>query len=233
MPTDCPQRDERLGWMGDAQIFIRTASYNMDVARFFTKWCQDVEDAQRPDGSFTDVSPFVCCGSGTAAWGDAGVICPWTVYRVYGDTRILERHYAAGARWIDYLVGTQHRTCSARPQGYGDWLSIEADTPKDVLATAYFALSTRMMANMAATLGQDRRRGEIRDPVRADQEPRSTRPTWRMTPASKATPRPTMSWRWRSICCRRKSGPPPPNTWSRTSAPRATTSAPASSAWAT
>jgi len=68
VPTDCPQRDERLGWMGDAQIFIRTASYNMDVSRFFTKWCQDVEDAQRPDGSFTDVSPFVCCGSGTAAW---------------------------------------------------------------------------------------------------------------------------------------------------------------------
>ena len=153
VPTDCPQRDERLGWMGDAQIFIRTASYNMDVSRFFTKWCQDVEDAQRPDGSFTDVSPFVCCGSGVAAWGDAGVICPWTVYRVYGDTRILERHYAAGARWIDYLVGSS--TNLLRPaQGYGDWLSIQADTPKDVLATAYFALSTRMMARFAETLGK-------------------------------------------------------------------------------
>ena len=153
VPTDCPQRDERLGWMGDAQIFIRTASYNMDVSRFFTKWCQDVEDAQRPDGSFTDVSPFVCCGSGVAAWGDAGVICPWTIYRVYGDTRILERHYAAGARWIDYLVGTS--TNLLRPaHGYGDWLSIQADTPKDVLATAYFALSTRLMANFAATLNK-------------------------------------------------------------------------------
>ena len=153
VPTDCPQRDERLGWMGDAQIFIRTASYNMDVSRFFTKWCQDVEDAQRPDGSFTDVSPFVCCGSGTAAWGDAGVICPWTIYRVYGDTHILERHYAAGAKWIDYLVG--HSKDLLRPaQGYGDWLSIKAETPKDVLATAYFALSTRLMANFAKALGK-------------------------------------------------------------------------------
>lgn len=151
VPTDCPQRDERLGWMGDAQIFIRTASYNMDVSRFFTKWCQDVEDAQRPDGAFTDVSPFVCCGSGTAAWGDAGVICPWVMYRVYGDKRILERHYAAGAKWIDYLCG--HSKDLLRPAaGYGDWLSIEADTPKDVLATAYFALSTRLMANFARTL---------------------------------------------------------------------------------
>ena len=153
VPTDCPQRDERLGWMGDAQIFIRTASYNMDVSRFFTKWCQDVEDAQRPNGAFTDVSPFVCCGSGVAAWGDAGVICPWVIYRVYGDKRILERHYAAGARWIEYLVGNSKDLL--RPaQGYGDWLSIQADTPKDVLATAYFALSTRLMANYAEVLGK-------------------------------------------------------------------------------
>ena len=153
VPTDCPQRDERLGWMGDAQIFIRTATYNMDVARFFTKWCQDVEDAQRPDGAFTDVSPVVCCGAGTAAWGDAGVICPWTIYRVYGDTRILERHYAAGVRWIEYLKA--HSKELLRPaEGYGDWLSIKANTPKDVLATAYFGLSTKIMADMAVTLGK-------------------------------------------------------------------------------
>jgi alpha-L-rhamnosidase len=153
VPTDCPQRDERLGWMGDAQIFIRTASYNMDVSRFFTKWCQDVEDAQRADGSFTDVSPDVCCGSGVAAWGDAGMICPWTIYRVYGDTRILERHYDAGEKWITYLLA--HSKNLLRPaEGYGDWLSIRADTPKDVLATAYFALSTRRMADLARVLGK-------------------------------------------------------------------------------
>src|ERR1035437_7813718 len=140
--------------MGDAQIFVRTATYNMDVSRFFTKWCQDVEDAQRPDGSFTDVSPFVCCGSGTAAWGDAGVICPWTIYRVYGDTRILERHYDAGAKWIAYLT-SQSKNLIRPAQGYGDWLSIASDTPKDVLATAYFGLSTKIMANMAKVLGRD------------------------------------------------------------------------------
>ncbi len=154
VPTDCPQRDERLGWMGDAQIFIRTATFNMDVARFFTKWCQDVEDAQRPDGAFTDVSPAVAAGAGTAAWGDAGVICPWTVYRVYGDTRILERRFESGARWIEYMRKNSRELL--RPaQGYGDWLSLQADTPKDLLATAYFAGSTRVMSSMARVLGRE------------------------------------------------------------------------------
>ena len=151
IPTDCPQRDERLGWMGDAQIFARTATYNMDVSRFFTKWLVDVDDAQRPDGAFTDVSPFVAAGAGTAAWGDAGVICPWVIYQVYGDTRVLEQHYEAGAKWIAYLQA--HSNELLRPaEGYGDWLSIQADTPKDVLATAYFACSTRLMARIAAVL---------------------------------------------------------------------------------
>ena len=88
VPTDCPQRDERLGWMGDAQVFVRAASYNADVAAFFTKWLVDVDDAQRADGSFTDVSPDLAgLGSGTAGWADAGVICPWTIYWVYNDRR--------------------------------------------------------------------------------------------------------------------------------------------------
>jgi alpha-L-rhamnosidase len=153
VPTDCPQRDERLGWMGDAQIFVGTATFNMDVARFFTKWTVDVDDAQKPDGAFADVSPYVSVGAGVAAWGDAGVICPWVIYERYGDTRILENHYAAGAKWIDYL--TAHSKDLLRPaEGYGDWLSIQADTPKDVLATAYFALSTRIMGKMAVVLGK-------------------------------------------------------------------------------
>lgn len=84
VPTDCPQRDERLGWMGDAQVFIRSAVNNRDVAAFFTKWMADVDDARR-DGAFSDVAPDVCCGAGTAAWGDAGVIVPWTMYRTYGS----------------------------------------------------------------------------------------------------------------------------------------------------
>jgi alpha-L-rhamnosidase len=153
IPTDCPQRDERLGWMGDAQIFARTATFNTDVSRFFTKWLADVDDAQRVDGAFTDVSPFAAAGAGTAAWGDAGVICPWTIYLVYGDTRILEKHYAAGAKWIAYLK-SRSKDLLRPAQGYGDWLSIQADTPKDVLATAYFACSTRLMAQMAQVLGK-------------------------------------------------------------------------------
>jgi alpha-L-rhamnosidase len=153
IPTDCPQRDERLGWMGDAQIFVGTATFNMDVASFFTKWTVDVDDAQKPDGAFADVSPYVAVGAGVAAWGDAGVICPWVIYERYGDMRILESHYAAGAKWIDYL--TSHSKDLLRPaEGYGDWLSIQADTPKDVLATAYFALSTRIMGKMAVVLGK-------------------------------------------------------------------------------
>lgn len=154
IPTDCPQRDERFGWMGDAQIYIRTASFITDVAAFFTKWTVDVDDAQFPDGSFSNVSPtFNFIGSGVAAWGDAGVICPWTVYQVYGDKRILERHYAAMARWIEYCKKNSKNL--VRPDdGFGDWVSIQADTPKDVLGTAYFAYSTDLMSRIAEVLGK-------------------------------------------------------------------------------
>jgi alpha-L-rhamnosidase len=154
IPTDCPQRDERLGWMGDAQIYVRTATYNADVAAFFTKWLVDVEDAQLPNGGFSDVSPRrVAMGGGTAAWGDAGVICPWTIYQVYGDTRVLAEHYDAMQKWIDYCKGTT-RGLLRPAEGYGDWLSIQADTPKDVLATAYFARSTKLVAEIAQVLGK-------------------------------------------------------------------------------
>jgi len=156
IPTDCPQRDERLGWMGDAQIYVRTATFNTDVAAFFTKWAVDVEDAQLPNGGFSDVSPRkVAEGGGTAAWGDAGVICPWTIYKVYGDTRILAEHYDSMQKWIEYCKGTTKGTLLRPAEGYGDWLSIQADTPKDVLATAYFAQSTRLVAEIAGVLGKE------------------------------------------------------------------------------
>ena len=154
VPTDCPQRDERLGWTGDAQIFIRTATCNMDVAAFFTKWFVDLEDAQGPEGDFPNVAPrVVSIGGGTAAWGDAGVICPWTIYQVYNDTRLIEKHYQAMARWIEYLQ--THSENLLRPAaGYGDWVSIGSDTPKDVIATAYFAYSTHLLSQMAAAVGK-------------------------------------------------------------------------------
>jgi len=156
VPTDCPQRNERLGWTGDAQIFVRTATYNMDVAAFFTKWLIDLEDAQTPTGSFPDVAPRkATMGGGTAAWGDAGIICPWTIYQAYDDTQVIEKHYEAMKKWIDYLK--ENSDGLLRPdKGYGDWLSIEDETPKDVIATAYFAYSTRLFSKTAAALGKNK-----------------------------------------------------------------------------
>ncbi len=157
VPTDCPQRDERLGWMGDAQIFVRTAAANRDVAAFFEKWMDDVVDAQGTEGGFPDIAPrLVNESDGAPAWGDAGVIVPWTISQVYGDAHILERHYGAMAHWMDSLDSAnpdglwEHR----RGNDYGDWLSIDADTPKDVLATAYFAYDASLMARIARALGK-------------------------------------------------------------------------------
>jgi alpha-L-rhamnosidase len=155
IPTDCPQRDERLGWTGDAQIFVRTATYNMDVSAFFTKWLVDLEDAQTKEGAFPDVAPHkVAMGSGVAAWGDAGVICPWTIYKVYDDKRVVEKHYESMKKWIAYLK--KNSKDLLRPAyGYGDWVAVGSNTPKDVIATAYFAYSTRLVAKTAAVLGKD------------------------------------------------------------------------------
>jgi len=155
LPTDCPQRDERLGWMGDAQVFVRTATYNADVAAFFTKWLVDVDDAQR-DGAFTDISPATGFGQGMPGWADAGVICPWTIYHVYGDTRLLEKHYPAMASWIEWCRAHSTNLIRDKDRGgdCGDWLSIGADTPKDLIGTAFFAYSTKLVAQSAKALGK-------------------------------------------------------------------------------
>ena len=157
VPTDCPQRDERLGWMGDAEVFIRTATYNADVAGFFSKWLVDVDDGQSPAGSFSDVSPNTMGANGVPAWGDAGVICPWTIYEVYGDRRILEQHLPAMTKWVDYLHRHSKDLIRETDRGndYGDWLSIEADTPKDLIGTAYFAYATHLLAKSYRALGRD------------------------------------------------------------------------------
>ncbi len=154
VPTDCPQRDERLGWMGDAQVFIRTATFNNDVRAFFDHWLLDVAEAQGANGAYSDVSPKVTTGEGVAAWADAGIICPWTLYQTSADTRILARQYDSMARYIDYLKANSKNLI--RPaKGYGDWLSIQANTPKDLLATAYFAYSAHLMASIAAVLNKN------------------------------------------------------------------------------
>ena len=156
VPTDCPQRDERLGWMGDAEVFVRTATYNSDVAAFFTKWLVDVDDGRTRDGSFSDVSPNTGDGNGVPAWGDAGVICPWTIYEVYGDKRILEQHLPAMIKWVEYLHQHSDDLIRDRDRGndYGDWLSIQADTPKDLIGTAFFAHSTHLVAKSCRAVGR-------------------------------------------------------------------------------
>ncbi|MGD2245245.1 MAG: glycoside hydrolase family 78 protein [Candidatus Aminicenantes bacterium] len=161
VPTDCPQRDERLGWMGDAQIFIRTGTFNMDIAAFFTKWMRDVVDAQSGEGAFPDFAPrlkdkALMRFESAPAWGDAGIIVPWTIHRVYGDTRIITEHWEAMVKWMDFLREANPDLIRRKKTGnnYGDWLSIKADTPKDLLATAYWAYDAELMARMAKVIGR-------------------------------------------------------------------------------
>jgi len=157
IPTDCPQRDERLGWLGDAEVFIRTAAYNADVAAFFTKWLVDVDDGQSPQGAYGDVSPNTMGGNGTPAWADAGVICPWTIYEMYGDKRVLEMHLPAMIKWIEFMREHSNQLIRDGDRGsdYGDWLSIGADTPKDLIGTAFFAYSTHLVARSCHVLGRE------------------------------------------------------------------------------
>ncbi len=168
IPTDCPQRDERLGWTGDAQVFIRTAAFNMNAAGFFTKWTRDLEDAQYPNGAFPAVAPNPSAWSiedGGPAWSDAGVICPWTIYLCYGDTRLLEARYASMRRFIQFLSETSQNglRCYAEYtgwHGFGDWLALdgsdgrEGGTSKELIGTAFFAYSTHLLAKIAGILGK-------------------------------------------------------------------------------
>jgi alpha-L-rhamnosidase len=168
VPTDCPQRDERLGWTGDAQVFIRTAAYNMNVPGFFTKWTRDLEDAQFADGAYPAVAPNPAAwliGEGGPAWADAGVICPWTIYQCYGDTRLLEQRYASMQRFIEFLSQTSQNGLRCYDEyngwhGFGDWLALdgsdrrEGGTSKELIGTAFFAHSSHLLAKIANILGK-------------------------------------------------------------------------------
>lgn len=164
VPTDCPQRDERLGWTGDAQVFIGTAAFHYDVRNFFRKWLQDLRDGQRADGAYPDVAPDVLGKYGpqqfgNAAWADAGVVCPWQIYRHYGDKEILAENYDAMTRWMGYQQRTSQDLIRPRTS-YGDWLAIDAVTapnapvPCDLVGTAYFAHTADLMAKIAGVLGR-------------------------------------------------------------------------------
>ncbi len=157
VPTDCPQRDERLGWLGDAQVFARTACYNRDVAAFFHKWLDDVADAQYPSGAFSDIAPRLNVPwAGAPAWGDAGVIIPWTLYKMYGDTGVLRRHFGAMTRWMDFVERDNPDYLRTRNLGncYNDWLAPGVDqTSPELLATAYWAYDAALMAEIADAAG--------------------------------------------------------------------------------
>ncbi len=167
VPTDCPQRNERLGWMGDAQVFCRTAAWNRNVAGFFTKWQRDISDAQGAEGQMPSVAPHIegVGADGGPAWADAAAICPWTMYLCYADKDLLARHFDSLAKFIGYMEVQSKDLIRSHPDtnvwhGYGDWLALDGsgnvfgNTPKDLIGTALFAYSTSLVAKMARVLGR-------------------------------------------------------------------------------
>nr|WP_263327663.1 alpha-L-rhamnosidase [Neobacillus sp. Marseille-Q6967] len=164
VPTDCPQRDERLGWTGDAQVFIRTALFNYQGGSFFTKWLRDLKADQFEDGGVPFVIPDVLpdAESSSTAWGDAAVICPWTVYLVNGDKRLLAEQYESMKKWVDFIrkQGDNEYLWNTGFQ-LGDWLGLDAKensyigaTARDFIATAFYAYSTRLVRDAAVVLGE-------------------------------------------------------------------------------
>jgi len=156
VPTDCPQRNERCGYTGDAQFFMRAAVYNMDISAFFSRWLVDVcEEAQLPDGHFADHAPTFGPGDGpNIGWSDAGIICPYEIYRTYGDTHIIREHYAAMKRNLDWLTRESKDFLFTGKVGNGDWLSNEGGASKVVIGTAYSAFDFSLMAEMADAIGE-------------------------------------------------------------------------------
>lgn len=157
VPTDCPQRSERLGWSGDVQIFAPTAAFNMDVEAFLTRWLEALFDGQNPMGGFPDVAPTRGLMSwGNAGWSDAAVVVPWVLHERYGDRRLLARVYPALRRYLAFLEADA--TDDLRFAGrYGEWVPLDGPTPSQLVGTAYLARSARLMARIAATLdhGED------------------------------------------------------------------------------
>lgn len=171
VPTDCPQRDERLGWTGDAQAFCRTATFNADVSAFFTKWLADLRADQKVGGEVPHVIPDILNPIGSpkaetsAGWGDVAVIAPWTMYQIYGDVKLLDTQYSSMKAWVEYIRKKSGEGMIWKGGSiYGDWLSYvpppastrEADghTNRNYISTAFYAYSTKLTAQAAATLGK-------------------------------------------------------------------------------
>ncbi len=170
VPTDCPQRDERLGWTGDAQVFIRTACFNMDTAAFFTKWLRDLSADTRANGAVPFVVPDLSVrkpglmpGAGAAAWSDAATICPWTLYLSYGDKKILTQQYANMRGWVEFLrTRVDEDKIWRKGFQFGDWLDYRGPaalapspvTNIELVATAFVAYSARLTSQAASVLGK-------------------------------------------------------------------------------
>lgn len=172
IPTDCPQRDERMGWLGDAQVFAKTASYNYNTKKFFGKWLGDLRAEQRENGSVPDTVPnfWLLKGSSTA-WGDAIVIIPWQMYLFYGDVEILKQNFDAMKNWIDYITNDTLEKylwiCTDDDKKlwgkhYGDWLGLDApygsyigSTNIDLIASAFYAYSTEILIKAGKVIGKD------------------------------------------------------------------------------
>lgn len=165
VPTDCPQRDERLGWTGDAQVFFRTAAFNMDVAGFFTKWMKDVASDQLKNGSIPFVVPNVLNenDAGSTGWGDVATIIPWNMYIAYGDKEILANQYSSMKAWVDFMTSKSKDDLWNTGFHFGDWLFYRpnddndgrsAITDKYLIAQAFYAHSTQLLMNTAKVLGK-------------------------------------------------------------------------------
>ncbi|CAG1008867.1 Alpha-L-rhamnosidase [Phycisphaerales bacterium] len=154
VPTDCPQRDERLGWTGDAQFFVNTAAYTFDIASFMSRWLKTLnKDAQFEDGTFAHVAPKVRERGGSTAWGDAAIVCTHAMYLTYADTRVISDNYNAMCRYMAWL---DSRTTDgiAKVGGFGDWLNLGDPTSPDLIDTAYRAELCRLMRDMAAAINR-------------------------------------------------------------------------------
>ncbi len=162
IPTDCPQRDERLGWTGDAQVFCRTATYNFDTERFFKKWFGDIRADQWADGGVPHVIPYILedrhC---SAAWGDAGVVCPWQVYVTYGDKKLLAAQLESMKGWVRYIEGhTNDEYLWTGGIHFGDWCAldlgretVDSASRKDFIASVYYANAVKLVAKATKVLG--------------------------------------------------------------------------------
>ncbi len=165
VPTDCPQRDERMGWMGDAQIFATTAILNRDVNGMFMKYMEDIKDGQADNGAVTDINPKVLIGgTGKPAWADAVVVIPSRLYELYGDDRAIKDNYAAMKKYVDFINnepstktnGIYHYEASWGGQpfyGFGDWVPVEK-SPSKPIGGAYQVYSNNLLSQMAGAIGQ-------------------------------------------------------------------------------